>query len=63
MAPKLSLEQPWKTDRPKQGFRVMELQVGDGIEIGGQEFRIVKMLRGCRFILSPTGRRVCREVR
>lgn len=59
---KLTLEPGWKTDRPKRGMRVLELQTGDSIKVGGQEFSIVKILRSGRFLVVPHGRRVGREV-
>ncbi len=62
MALKLVMEPEWKTDRPKRGMRVLELQTGDSIKVGGQEFSIVKILRSGRFLVAPLGCRICREV-
>jgi hypothetical protein len=62
MALKLVMEPEWKTDRSRRGVRVLELQTGDSIRVGMQEFSVVKIIGSCRFLVVPHGRRVGREV-
>lgn len=44
-------EKPWKTDRVKKGQRLIEIQLGDLVVVGGQSFRVVRRLSNGRLVV------------
>jgi len=47
----LAIDGVWKTERPKRGIRLLELQIGDQVKVGNQAFKVIRTLKSGKFLV------------
>jgi hypothetical protein len=47
----VAIDGVWKTERPKRGIRLFELQSGDLVKVGKQKFKVFRVLKSGKFLV------------